>query len=26
VRISIGARSTERHHVESAWQLLDSLA
>jgi aromatic-L-amino-acid decarboxylase len=26
LRISIGARSTERHHVESAWQLLDRFA
>ena len=26
LRISIGARSTQRHHVESAWQLLDRLA
>jgi len=26
LRISIGARSTERHHVESAWQLLQRLA
>ena len=25
LRISIGARSTERHHVESAWQLLQHL-
>ena len=26
LRVSIGARSTERHHVESAWQLLQRLA
>jgi aromatic-L-amino-acid decarboxylase len=26
LRISIGARSTERHHVEAAWHLLDRLA
>jgi aromatic-L-amino-acid/L-tryptophan decarboxylase len=26
LRISIGARSTERRHVESAWQLLSDLA
>ncbi len=26
LRISIGARSTERHHVESAWQLVQHLA
>ncbi len=26
LRISIGARSTERHHVESAWRLLRDLA
>ena len=26
LRISIGARSTERRHVESAWHLLDGLA
>lgn len=26
LRISIGARATERHHVESAWRLLQHLA
>ena len=26
LRVSIGARSTERHHVESAWHLLERLA
>lgn len=26
LRVSIGARSTERHHVESAWHLLRDLA
>ena len=26
LRISIGARTTERHHVEAAWHLLQSLA
>jgi hypothetical protein len=26
LRVSIGARATERHHVESAWNLLTSLA
>ena len=26
LRVSIGARSTERHHVESAWHLLQRLA
>jgi len=25
LRVSIGARSTERHHVESAWRLLQDL-
>ena len=26
LRVSIGARSTERHHVASAWHLLQQLA
>jgi aromatic-L-amino-acid decarboxylase len=26
LRFSIGARTTERHHVEAAWQLLTALA
>ena len=26
LRFSIGARTTERHHVETAWQLLTTLA
>ncbi len=26
LRISIGARATERHHVDAAWNLLTTLA